>query len=69
VDYLLFEWCKSNKLIIHPQKCHVLAISPSLHENLVDFKVILNGTDINAENKIKYLGIFVDSSPVPAPEH
>jgi len=60
--YLLYEWYKSNKLTINPQKCHVLAISPKLHENVVDFKVILNGTNINTKDKIKYLGILVDSS-------
>jgi len=47
---------------INPQKCHVLAISPKLHENVVGFKVILNGTNINAEDKVKYLGISADSS-------
>jgi len=33
-----------------------------LHEYVEDFKVILNGTNITAEDKVKYLGILVDSS-------
>jgi len=48
----LYSNNKSNKLTINPStKCHVLVISPKLHENAVDFKVILNGTIFNAKDK------------------
>ena len=42
----LNKWCKSNKLIINPQKCHILAISPTsllnLMEPLLVLKIVLN---------------------------
>ena len=56
----LNKWCKSNKLTINPQKCHILAISPKSNKNVTDFFIKLDGTVISAENSGKYLGINLD---------
>ena len=56
----LNKWCKSNKLTINPQKCHILAISPKSNNNVTDFFIKLDGTVISAENSVKYLGINFD---------
>ena len=56
----LNKWCKSNKLTINPQKCHILAISPKSNKNVTDFFIKLDGTVISAENSVKYLGINLD---------
>ena len=54
------KWCKSNKLTINPQKCHILAIFPKSNKNVTDFFVKLDGTVISAENGVEYLGINLD---------
>ena len=56
----LNTWCKSNKLTINLQKCHILAISPKWNKNVTDFFIKLDGTVISAENSVKYLGINLD---------
>ena len=56
----LNKWCKSNKLTINPQKCHILAISPKSNKNVTDFFLKLDVTVISAENSVKYLGINLD---------
>ena len=56
----LNKWCKSNKLTINPQKCHILTISPKSNKNVTDFFIKLDGTVISAENSVKYLGINLD---------
>ena len=56
----LNKWCKSNKLTINPQKCHILVISPKSNKNVTDFFIKLDGTVIRAENSVKYLGINLD---------
>ena len=40
----LNKWCKSNKLTINPQKCHILAISPKSNKNVTDFFIKVGGT-------------------------
>ena len=56
----LNKWCKSKKLIINPQKCHILAITPKSNKNVTDFFIKLDGAVICAENSVKYLGINLD---------
>ena len=58
----LIVWCKSNKLTINPQKCHILLISPKLNKTSTNFVVKLDDTSIKAENCVKYLGILIDSN-------
>ena len=58
--FCLIDWCKSNKLTINPQKCHVFLISPKLNKTSTDFVVKLDDTFIKAENCVKYLGILID---------
>ena len=56
----LIDWCKSNKLTINPQKCHVLLIPPKLNKTSTDLVVKLDDTFIKAENCVKYSGILID---------
>ena len=56
----LNKWCKSNKLTINLQKCHILAISPKSNKNVTDFFIKRDGTVVSAENGIKYLRINLD---------
>ena len=58
----LIDWCKSNKLPINPQKCHVLLIPTKLNKTRTSFVVKLDDTFIKAENCVKYLGILIDSN-------
>ena len=58
--FCLNKWCKSNKLTINPQKCHIHAISPKSNKNVTDFFIELDGTVICAESSVKYLGINLD---------
>ena len=58
----LIDWCKSNKLTINPQKCHVLLIPSKLNKTSSNFVVKLDDTFIKAENCVKYLGILIDSN-------
>ena len=60
--FCLINWCKSNKLTINPQKCHVLLIPPKLNTTSTNFVVKLDDTFIKAENCVKYLGILIDSN-------
>ena len=56
----LNKWWKSTKLNINPQKCHILATSTKLNKNVTDFVIKLDGTNISAENSVRYLGINLD---------
>ena len=58
----LIDWCKSNKLTINPQKCHVLLIPPKLNKTSTDFVVKFDDTFIKAEKCVKYLNILIDSN-------
>ena len=58
----LIDWCKSNKLTINPQKCHVLLIPPKLNKTSTNFVVKLDETFIKAENCVKYLSVLIDSN-------
>ena len=58
----LIDWCKSNKLTIKPQKCHVLLIPPKSNKTSTDVVVKLDDTFIKAKNCVKYLDIFIDSN-------
>ena len=58
----LIDWCKSNKLTINPQKCHVLLISPKLNKTSTDFVVKLDDSFIKAENCVKCLSILINSN-------
>ena len=58
----LIDCCKSNKLTINPQKCHVFLIPPKSNKTSTNFLVKLDDIFIKAENCVKYLGILIDSN-------
>ena len=58
----LLDWYNSNKLIINPQKCHLLIIPPKKIFDHMDPSASLKDTTIKAENSVKCLGVIIDSN-------
>ena len=49
---LLWNWCKSNKLTINPQKGHVIIILPKINSNVMDFTEMLNNSPITLKKPL-----------------
>jgi len=51
----------SNKLNLNPTKTDFLIISPKLRTKLLQLPLSLNKTLLSNYNRVKYLGVFLDS--------
>jgi len=48
-----------NLILLLNYKCQVFAIFSKLHDKVTGFKVVVNSTNINVKDKVKYLGMLV----------
>ena len=57
----LFEWFNANKLSLNTSKTVFVIFSKSKSQNINGFTLKINGSEIDRQDKVKFLGMHVDS--------
>ena len=56
------EWFKSNKLSVNVNKCNYMIFHNGTNADLNDLNIVLDNVILPREDKVKFLGVYLDSS-------